>query len=110
VFLTRRTGVEWICWPDARAWCRSAYCLAQGRLTRHRGLVDFAERHDMTTAQAALAWLLANNDVIAIPKTSSEARVVESLGALAHPLDTAALAELDRLFPPPQGPVPLQMV
>jgi aldehyde reductase len=34
----------------------------------------------------------------------------ENVGALDHPLDAAALAELDRLFPPPKGPVPLEML
>ena len=73
-------------------------------------LVDFAKRHRMTAAQAALGWLLEKNDVIAIPKTSSQARLAENLHALTHPLDVAALAELDRLFPPPDGPVPLEML
>jgi aldehyde reductase len=64
----------------------------------------------MTAAQAALAWLLAKDDVIAIPKTSSEARLAQNVQALARPLDAAALAELDRLFPPPRKPVPLEML
>jgi diketogulonate reductase-like aldo/keto reductase len=46
--------------------------------------------------------------VIAIPKTASVARLQENAKALAHPLDAAALAELDTLFPPPKGPVPLE--
>ena len=64
----------------------------------------------MTPAQAALAWLLANDDVIVIPKTSRRERLRENLGALDHKLTTAQLAELDRLFPPPTGPQPLEML
>jgi diketogulonate reductase-like aldo/keto reductase len=64
----------------------------------------------MTPAQAALGWLLAKDDVIAIPKTASQSRLAENLAALDRPLDAAALAELDRLFPPPRGPQPLEML
>jgi len=110
--LTRR-GVEWnlLPWLRERAVPLMAYSpLEQGRLAGHRGLSGFAARHGMTPAQAALAWLLAKDDVIAIPKTSSKARRAENVQALAHPLDAAALAELDRLFPPPRKPVPLEMI
>ncbi len=110
--LTRR-GVE----RDLLPWLRAhglpliAYSpVEQGRLARHRELVDFARHHGVTPAQAALAWLLAGKDVIAIPKTASPARVVENAGALARPLDAGALAQLDRLFPPPPGPVALEML
>ncbi|HXU79696.1 MAG TPA: aldo/keto reductase, partial [Methylomirabilota bacterium] len=37
-------------------------------------------------------------------------RLKENLGALKHPLTAAQLAELDRLFPPPTGPHPLEML
>lgn len=110
--LTRR-GVEW----DLQPWLRErrvplmAYSpIEQGRLARNRALVDFATRHDMTPAQAALAWLLAQDGVIAIPKTSRAARIAENVGALARPLDAAALGQLDRLFPGPAGPRPLEIL
>ena len=64
----------------------------------------------MTAAQAALAWLLANDDVIVIPKCSRRERLQENLGALDCILTAAQLAELDRLFPPPTGPRPLEML
>ena len=64
----------------------------------------------MTPAQAALAWLLSQNDVIAIPKASHRTRVAENAGALDHSLAPDRLAELDRLFAPPRGPVPLEMI
>jgi diketogulonate reductase-like aldo/keto reductase len=108
-----RRGIEW----DSLPWLRErrvpvmAYSpLEQGRLLRHPGLLQFAQRRGMTAAQAALAWLLAKDDVIAIPKTAVPGRLAENLAALAQPLDAAALAELDRLFPPPRGPVPLEML
>lgn len=110
--LTRR-GIEWdlLPWQRERAIPTMAYCpIEQGRLVRDRALSGFAKRHGLTPAQAALAWLLSRDDVIAIPKTAKRERLAENMAALAHPLDAAALAELDSLFPPPDGPVPLEMV
>ncbi len=108
-----RRGIEW----DLLPWLRErqvpvmAYSpIEQGRLVGNRKLADFAARHGMTPAQAALAWLLASDDVIVIPKTGWRARLKENLGALDHALTLAQLAELDRLFPPPAAARPLEML
>jgi diketogulonate reductase-like aldo/keto reductase len=108
-----RRGLEW----DLLPWLREhgvplmAYSpIEQGRLARHRGLGEFAERHSMSAAQMALAWLCSKEDVIAIPKTSSPARIAENVAALSRPLDAAALTELDALFPPPRRAAPLAMI
>jgi diketogulonate reductase-like aldo/keto reductase len=81
-----------------------------GKLLHHPKLVDFAQRHGMTPSQAALARLLVNDDVIVIPKISRRERLRENLGALEIRLTPVALAELDRLFPKPSGPGPLEML
>jgi diketogulonate reductase-like aldo/keto reductase len=110
--LTRR-GIEW----DLLPWLRGkripvmAYSpIEQSRLLRNPKLVDFTKRHGMTPAQAALAWLMAKGDIITIPKTGRRDRVKENLGALDYELSADQLAELDRLFPPPKAPVPLEML
>ncbi|HEV2392027.1 MAG TPA: hypothetical protein VG146_06650 [Verrucomicrobiae bacterium] len=54
--------------------------------------------------------LLAKEDVLVIPKTSRRERLKENLGALQHPLNSEQLSELERLFPPPSGPAPLDML
>jgi diketogulonate reductase-like aldo/keto reductase len=64
----------------------------------------------MTPAQAALAWLLAKDDVIAIPKTGHRQRLIEDVEATRIRLTPRQLAELDLLFPPPDGPRPLEML
>jgi aldehyde reductase len=104
-------------WWDVRPWLRErrvpvmAYSpIEQGRLLREPRFVEFARRHGMTPAQAALAWLLAKDDVIVIPKTGRRERLKENLAALQHPFAAAQLGELDRLFPPPAGPQPLEML
>jgi len=108
-----RRGIEWdlLPWLRERGVALMAYSpIEQGRLLRQRGLVDFARQRSMTPAQAALAWLLAQDGVIAIPKTGRRDRLEENAGALAHPLSADDLRELDRLFPPPDGPSPLAMI
>ena len=110
--LTRR-GIEW----DLLPWLRErripvmAYSpLEQARLVKNPQLAAFARRLGMTPAQAALAWLLANDDVIVIPKCGRRERLQENFGALHRSLTAPQLAELDRLFPPPTGPRPLEML
>ena len=103
-------GIEWdlLPWLRERAVPVMAYCpLGQGRLLRQRGLADFARRHAMTPAQAALAWLLARGDVIPVPKTSDPQRQAENAAAAEIELTPEQLAELDGLFPPPRAGAPL---
>lgn len=108
-----RRGIEW----DLLPWLRErripvmAYSpLEQARLLKNPQLAAFARRFGMTPAQAALAWLLASDDVIVIPKCGRRERMRENSGALDQSLTAAQLAELDRLFPPPTGPRPLEML
>ena len=110
--LTRRgIGHDLLPWLRSRGMPVMAYSpIEQGRLAGHRKLAQFAAGRSMTPAQVALGWLLAQDDVIAIPKTSSRVRLQENTEALRHPLDAEALAELDLLFPQPRGPVPLEML
>jgi len=110
--LTRR-GIEWNLLPwlrDKRIPVMAYSPIEQSRLLGNPKLVDFTKRHGMTPAQAALAWLIAKGDVIAIPKTGRRERMKENLGALDHELSAGQLAELDKLFPPPRGPSALEML
>ena len=110
--LTRR-GIEWDLLPRLRERCLPvmAYSpIEQGRLIGNRKLGAFAARHGMTPAQAALAWLLEKDDVIAIPKTGRRERLKENLAALEHRLAPEQLAEIDQLFAPPKSASSLQML
>jgi diketogulonate reductase-like aldo/keto reductase len=108
-----RRGIEW----DLLPWLRErripvmAYSpIEQGRIVANRKLADFAKRNGMTPAQAALSWVLKDDDIIAIPKTSRPARVKENVAAADIRLSAEQLAELDAMFPPPLGPRPLEML
>jgi diketogulonate reductase-like aldo/keto reductase len=67
------------------------------------------ERHRVSAAQVALAWMLAQPGVVAIPKAAREAHLRENLEAAALALNAADHVELDRRFAPPRRKEPLAM-
>jgi aryl-alcohol dehydrogenase-like predicted oxidoreductase len=64
-------------------------------------LEAMAKEKNVTPAQLALAWLLAQGeDIIPIPSNKSRKHLEENLKAIDIKLDKEDLARLDRLFPP----------
>ena len=110
--LTRR-GIE----HDLLPWCRTrgipvmAYSpIEQGRLARRKALQTIASRLRATPAQVALAWILRQPGVMAIPKSGHVERVRENHAAINMQLAPDDLAELDDAFPPPTRKIPLEMI
>ena len=68
---------------------------------------EVADGRGVSTAQVALAWLLQQKGVIAIPKAANPAHVHDNHAALGLRLTRADLAMLDRAFPPPKRKLPL---
>jgi len=108
-----RRGIEW----DLLPWCRAqgipvmAYSpIEQARLLQQRPFCELAQRHGWRPAQLALAWLIRQDAVIAIPKASTRAHLEENLSALRCEPDPTVLAALDQLFPPPRRATPLEML
>jgi len=84
--------------------------LEQGRILGKRGLKELALRRGAAPAQVALAWVLHQKGVVAIPKAADPRHVRENRAALDLKLSAAELAELDRAFPPPAHKEPLGMI
>ncbi len=108
-----RRGIEWdlLPWLRERRVPAMAYSpLEQARLFRNAKFAALAKASCITPAQLALAWLLAQDQVIVIPKCSSPQRVEENAGAREIRLTATQLAELDQIFPPPAGPRALEML
>jgi diketogulonate reductase-like aldo/keto reductase len=107
-----RRGVEW----DLLPWMRKrhrpviAYSpVEEGLLTHpHPVLKRVAKRHDATPAQIALAWVIREDGVVAIPKAADPKHVRENRGAADIKLAKRDLEELDESFPPPAGKKPLE--
>jgi diketogulonate reductase-like aldo/keto reductase len=111
--LTRR-GIEYDLLPRGRKADLPvmAYSpIEQGRLLHATALSVVARRHaGVTAAQVALAWVLRQEGVIAIPKAGAIRHVRQNLAALDIHLTQADLADLDHAYPPPPGKTPLQMI
>jgi diketogulonate reductase-like aldo/keto reductase len=110
--LTRR-GIEF----DLLPWCRErqipvmAYSpINQGRSLDHSVLARIARRQEATPAQVALAWVLGQAGVLAIPKATQPDHVRQNRAALDIHLTHEDLLEIDRDFPPPRKSVPLEML
>ena len=81
-----------------------------GQLLRNPTLKKIAQSHDATPAQIALAWVLRQPEVIAIPKASTEAHVRDNAASPEIRLTKEDLTELDREFPPPKSKKPLPVL
>jgi len=79
-------------------------------LLENKTLTKLAKRHDATSAQIALAWVLRQPGVIAIPKASNEKHVRENARSIKIKLTEEDLVELDREFPPPKSKKSLPML
>ena len=66
-------------------------------------------RRGFTPAQLAIAWVLRLPDVFAVAKASTRAHVIENRAAPEIGFSPAELDQLDRIFPPPFGKVPLEV-
>ena len=81
-----------------------------GALLRNSVFKKIGTAHDATPAQIALAWLLRQPEVIAIPKASNEAHVRDNADSLEIKLTKEDLTDLDREFPPPKSKRPLPVL
>ncbi|HZF29375.1 MAG TPA: aldo/keto reductase [Gammaproteobacteria bacterium] len=80
------------------------------RLLGNRALQEVAARRSATPARVALAWLLARDGVVTIPKASTAEHVRDNRAALDLRLAPEDLAELDDAFPPPSRKTSLAMI
>jgi diketogulonate reductase-like aldo/keto reductase len=106
-------GVEWdlLPWMRTRRMPSMAYSpLAQGALATHPRLAAIAGRIGCTATQLALAWLVAQRDVIVIPKANSIAHVRANRAAADVRIDAETRRALDAAFPPPAGARPLAII
>jgi len=111
-FSLSERGVEFelLPWQRLRQMPLMAYSpIDQGALSDHPSLRAVAERHGATPAQVALAWVLQQPGVMAVPKAVHAIHLRHNWAARQLRLDAADIAQLDRLFPPPRRKQPLAM-
>jgi diketogulonate reductase-like aldo/keto reductase len=105
-------GIEW----DLLPLCKKhnmpvmAYSpLDQARLDNN-ALDAIARKHNASACQIALAWVLHQPGVIAIPKAVDPIHIKQNAAAQKIRLTNEDLKEIDALFPAPTGPNALQML
>jgi diketogulonate reductase-like aldo/keto reductase len=81
-----------------------------GALLKNALLKKIAKAHNVTPAQIALAWVLRQPEVIAIPKASTEAHVRDNVASVKVKLTKEDLTDLEREFPPPKSKRPLPVL
>ena len=102
---------------DLIPWCENhnipvmAYSpIEQGRIMKNRDLLDIAGKLNVAPSVLALAWVIRNPLMIAIPKTSSIKHLRENTKALDLTLDHDVLQRLDKIFLPPTRKQPLEVI
>jgi diketogulonate reductase-like aldo/keto reductase len=108
-----RRGIEFDLLPAARG--RKLNVMAytpieQGAILGNAALKGVAARHGATPAQVALAWVIRQDGVMAIPRTGSPDHVRENAAAAQLRLSAEDLQEIDAAFPPPRKARPLEMI
>ncbi|WP_240420177.1 aldo/keto reductase [Paenibacillus periandrae] len=111
-------GIEYdlLPWQQEHGMPVMAYCpLAQAGSLRkgligHPTVKEIAEQHQVNPFQLLLAWCIRSGQVIAIPKASSEAHVIQNAEAARIQLTEEDLSRLDAAFPKPTRKTPLDIV
>lgn len=111
-------GIEWdlIPWSRERRIPITAYSpvahktAEQKRVFNDANLKSVASEHGATPAQIALAWVLRDPDMVAIPKASQPEHIRENRAALDIELTTDDLVKIDESFHPPSRKIPLEML
>lgn len=107
-------GIEFdlLPWSANRGLPTMAYCpIGQaGDLLYHPALREVAQRHDATPAQICLAWVLRQDNMIAIPKATDPHHIRLNVAAADIRLTAQDLADLDRAWPAPTRKKSLAMV
>jgi 2,5-diketo-D-gluconate reductase B len=76
----------------------TAYCpLARGRIGDQPELVAVARRHGKSVAQVALRWLVQQDGVAAIPRSSKREHIAANFAIFDFALSGEEMATIDRL-------------
>lgn len=106
-------GIERGALPRCRAWPMPVMAYSpfdEGRLLKHPALGRIARDAGTSAATLALAWLIAHDDVIAIPKAAKTAHVDAVVAAVDFNLSSDVARALEHAFPPPKRRTPLAMI
>ncbi len=105
-------GPEWslLPWMRERRMPLMAYSpIDQGRLAGDSTLSNIGQSRGLTAAQVALAWIVSQPGVVAIPKASTAQHLRENLAATEVSLSAAERQLIEARFAAPKAKTPLAM-
>ena len=76
-------------------------------MMKNEAVLQVAEKHEASTYQILLAWVMQQPDVLAIPKSSSSKHLLSNLKALDIELTPEDLQILEKAYPKPERKEPL---
>jgi diketogulonate reductase-like aldo/keto reductase len=82
----------------------------QGTLAGHQALARIGASLGLSAAQVALAWVVQQPGVVAIPKAVKPQHLRENFAAADISLNADQLRQIDHTFPPPRRKAPLAMI
>jgi diketogulonate reductase-like aldo/keto reductase len=82
----------------------------QGTLARHPALAAIGAPLGLAAAQVALAWVVQQPGVVAIPKAAKPQHLRDNFAAAGITLGAEPLRLIDAAFPPPRRKTPLAMI
>jgi diketogulonate reductase-like aldo/keto reductase len=98
-------------WMRERRMPLMAYSpIDQGRLAGDRTLASIGEPRGLTAAQVALAWIVSQPGVVAIPKAATTRHLRQNLEAAEVSLSSSELRLIEACFPAPKRKTPLAMI
>lgn len=76
----------------------TAYCpIALGKVAKDRALIDTGKKYGKSAVQVTLRWLIQQDDVIAIPRTSKPERLRENLQVTDFALTNDEMARISNM-------------
>jgi len=98
-------------WLRAHAVPLMAYSpIDEGSLAGHKALTAIGAPQGLSAAQVALAWVLHQPGVVAIPKAVKPQHLRDNFAAADISLNADQLRQIDHAFPPPRRKAPLAMI
>lgn len=76
-------------------------------MMQNQAVLEVAAEHHASAYQILLAWVMQQDETLAIPKSSSSTHLLSNMKALDIELSAADLQELERAYPKPDHKEPL---
>lgn len=108
-----RRGIEFdlLPWLTERGMVCVAYTpIEPDRLGRSAAFCEVAREAGCTPAELALAWHMTHAMACPIPKSATPAHVDALADAAAMRLSADVMAAIDAVYPPPDAPLPLEIL